>query len=189
LMIGGKKGKKMNRAIAAVVLVGVILFGGYLIGHYTNQPKIEDVTPTPAQSQPDGSVIAERRQPATRKAPHTIPNGATEERRAQVTIKPPAPVLGDCPPVTVDLSLVRDDNGRRIVASSPDGQVISAIDMPIEAGVMPISRPWSAGVSYGTDRTQGAWIERDLGRVRVGAEAIRETGGAVMVRARVGWSF
>jgi hypothetical protein len=132
-------------------------------------------------------VIAERRPPATRKAPHTIPKGATEERRAQIKVKPPAPVLDDCPPVTVDLSLVRDDKGRRIVASSPDGQVLSAIDMPIEVAMMPTERPWAAGVSYGSDRTQGAWIERDLGRVRVGAEAIRETGGAVMVRARVGW--
>lgn len=39
----------------------------------------------------------------------------------------------DCPPVQVDLSLVRmPDKTRRVVASSPDGQVVSGIDVPVE---------------------------------------------------------
>ena len=37
------------------------------------------------------------------------------------------------PPVTVDLSLVREKDGsKRVVASSPDGAIVSGLDIPIE---------------------------------------------------------
>ena len=53
----------------------------------------------------------------------------------------PAPEAPQCPPVTVDLSLIRDDKGAyRTIASSPDGQVISGVDIPL-AALAPPMRP------------------------------------------------
>ena len=43
-------------------------------------------------------------------------------------------IAADCPEpeaITIDLSLVRDKTGRRVVASSPDGQVVGGLDIPI----------------------------------------------------------
>lgn len=83
-------------------------------------------------------------------APHIIPKGSTEERRISVTVKPAQPKRDHppfqpeadgqcripdtfvCPPVTVDLSIVRNDKGRDVIASSPDGTVLTAINIPIE---------------------------------------------------------
>lgn len=83
-------------------------------------------------------------------APHIIPKGSKEERRISVTVKPADPKRDHppfkpepdgqcrvpdtyvCPPVTVDLSIVRNDKGRDVIASSPDGTVLTAINIPIE---------------------------------------------------------
>lgn len=180
--------------IALLVLVAVAIFSAYLFGVRSTAPVPELIAPAAAQSQPDGSVVAERRpQASPGKAPHQLPKGSTEERRASIKLKPAAPPVADasgvleCPPVSVDLSLVREqDGGRRIVASSQDGKVVSALDVPIETGLIQERRPWSAGVSYG-EQSPGVWVERDLGRIRAGAELVRDQAGAVQGRVRVGW--
>lgn len=104
-------------------------------------------------TQADGSVKAPRVPvPAGNlpKAPHIIPDGSTEKRRISVTVKPNPPIRDlpplkpdesglcqipetlTCPPVTVNLSLVEDsDRGHSVIASSPDGEVIESIDIPI----------------------------------------------------------
>jgi len=189
-------------AIIAIALA-VLLGAGYWIGVKTSAPTPEIIAPAAAQSQPDGSVVAERRPVAgpPKPAPHKLPAGSVEERRVSVTVQPRARIKlpavaeqssapADCPPVTVDLSLVRQGDGRRVVASSPDGDVIGALDVPIEAGIMPTSRPWAAGISCDPARCRdsaGAWIERDLGRLRVGIEAAKQQSGGMQARARVGW--
>lgn len=44
----------------------------------------------------------------------------------------PVPEAVECPAVTVDLSIIRDDKGiYRTIASSPDGAVISGMDIPL----------------------------------------------------------
>lgn len=199
------------RLIALAVCVAALLFAGYLFGAKTSAPKVESIAPAAAQSQPDGSVVAARQSVAGKPpaAPHVLPKGSTEERRLQATIRPKAGIKlppevapslsadcrhaiesAQCPDVTVDLSLVRQGDGRRVVASSPDGSVVAAMDMPIDAGAMPTPRPWAAGVSCDPGKCQqtpGAWVERDLGRIRVGAEAIRQPAGGIQGRVRVGW--
>ena len=56
-----------------------------------------------------------------------------------------------------------------------------------------VRHPWAAGVSYGTDATAGAWIERDYSVVRVGMDVVRRTlpGGQTTLEAvaRLGISF
>ena len=52
---------------------------------------------------------------------------------------------------------------------------------------------WAVGVSYGTDRQMGAWVEWDIRRLRTGAEVVRHplNGGGSTLEAvgRVGWRF
>ena len=169
----------------AVVLGG--LFGYWLRG--TDVPVPERTTAAPAERQQDGSLVAERA-PMFQPAPpvHQIPKGGVEERRVAVRVKPKQP---DCDPVQLDLSLVRIGDGRRVVASSPNGEIISALDMPIVAALMPApARPWAAGGSYDpVQRRYGAWIERDIARLRVGADVMQGETGQLTAMVRVGWRW
>lgn len=147
----------------------------------------EVVTAAPQVVQPDHSVVVERAPDAHPSAPpHMLPKGAVEERRESIIAAPAAGASS----VQIDLSLVRmPDNGRRVIASSPDGTVVSALDIPIESGLVPPPpRPWAAGLSYGTDRAVGVWLERDLGRLRLGAE-VAKGAGHPRAELRVGVSF
>lgn len=137
---------------------------------YFMQPKPVVETPAAAVEQPDGSVVVERKPDATAKPKQAVPKGAKVERVGSITVKPAATPDH---PVTVDWSLVRlGDNSKRVVASSPDGQVIGGVDIPVEtAEPPPPPKLWAAGISYNpSQQTPGVWIERDVGRVRLGVD-------------------
>lgn len=179
-----------DRLIGPLMLALCLLSAG--LGYWlksTDMPRVEVVTAAPAVQQRDGSVVAERA-PAAKlgKPPHLLPKGAKEERRVAVVVKPKEP---DCDPVRIDLSLVRAGDGRRVVASSPDGTVISALDMPIIAGLVPApARPWAAGGSYNPiTRRAGVWVERDLARLRLGADVMQGETGELTAMVRVGWRW
>ena len=124
-------------------------------------------------------------------APHIIPKGYTEVRRDTVTVAPaPAAAASGCPPVRVDLSLVRNGADQRVVASSPDGQIVSAIDVPIEAAMVPAApKPWAAGLSFDTRHAVGVWVDRDVGRLVVGGALSRLPDGKTEAQVRVGVRF
>lgn len=171
----------------AVLAIMLITAGGAWLGYkLTPQPVHEDVAPAPQVTQADNSVIAARVPDAHPPAPrHIIPKGYVEERREAIIVTP-APAASS---VEVDLSLVRNGDQRRVIASSPDGQVVSAIDIPIEPALMPPApRPWAAGLAYRTDHAVGVWLERDIGRLRLGAE-IAKGAGKPRAELRVGVSF
>lgn len=135
------------RSLAVALLVGLALgiaaglFIGYALWHESGAVASHE-TVQPGYVQADGSHVLPRvpvpagNMPA---APHQIPKGAKEERRISVVIRPhPAASSKDsslpvcsCDPVHLDLSLVKDKNGRRIVASSPDGTILDGIDTPL----------------------------------------------------------
>lgn len=185
---------RVKLVVAAVALVAVGV-GAYLFGVHTSAPKPEVIAAAPQVRQSDQSVIAERKQEATpTKPPHKIPTGAIEERRVNIKLKPPAftsPEGCQCDPAPLDvnLSLVREDGGRRVIARSPEGRVISALDVPIKPALISETHPWAAGLSVGNDKSPGVWIERDLGRFRVGAEAVRERDGGLLGRVKLGWMW
>jgi hypothetical protein len=151
-------------------------------------PKPE--TYAPPMRQQDGSLVLERKPQEDAKPAQQVPKGAKVERIVQVTVQPHAsPVLSlpsvsgasdsasaparpPCSPVRVDLTLVRmPDDSRRVVASSPDGQVVGGVDIPVEAAATQRVLKWAAGPSWNpADRTFGAWIERDAGFLRMGAD-------------------
>jgi len=104
-------------------------------------------------------------------------------------VQPDAP---GCPVCRVDLSLVRDDEGgQRVIASSPDGTVTRALDVPIYPALLPPPvRPWAAGLSYDPFGSRGGvWIERDVSRIRIGADLQQSDDGDIRGLVRVGWRF
>lgn len=118
------------------------------------------------------------------KPAQTLPKGAKVERIVQVTIDPsakplsgrngdgslggrPSPSGGEilrpagsnersCPPVRVDLSLVRmPDKSQRVLASSPDGQVVGGIDVPVSSPSPFKVQRWTAAALAGYDSHAG----------------------------------
>lgn len=159
----------------------------------------------------DGSRVLEVK-PTTKpsKPPHALPKGAKEERRVTVVVQPPkVPIFRDpgitagtdkesllvdsceCPPVAVNLSLIRlADNSRRVQASSPDGTIVAGVDVPIEAQKPVKAHPWAIGGVYTYDGANrfGAFVDRDLGPFRVGGEVFQSTSGLAIV-GKVGIRF
>lgn len=175
-------------ALCLLVLCVASGIAGYWIGS-GDAPVREIIKAAPAVHQADGSEILERKPDAKPPpAPHQIPAGAKRERAISVTVQPKRV---DCPPVTVDLSLIQQDGGRRVIASSPDGTVISGMDMPIEAALLPPApRKWAAGVNYDPfGRRYGGWIERDVGRLRVGVDVNQSDRFGIEARVRLGFNF
>ena len=160
--------------------------------------------------QADKSLILARDPDAKAKPAHQIPTGATVERIVKVIVKakPEAAAtiprtssqwsepdhiadvgkMIDCPPVNLDLSLVRmPDETRRVIVSSQNGDVLDGIDIPVEAAKpVPDVKKWSVGISYNTDKRGGVWIERDLGPLRIGGDVMQNPAGITgMVRLGV----
>ena len=149
-------------------------------------PKPE--TYAPAAAQEDGSKVLERKPQATAKPAHKIPKGAKVERVVKLEVKSKpvnapsalqtgagkaeAPAATDCPPVQVDLSLVRlPDESRRVIASSTNGEIVGGVDIPVESAAPYKELKWAAGLTANPlERTLGGFIDRDLGPLRFGAE-------------------
>jgi hypothetical protein len=174
---------RVKLIIGACIAVLVVLA---LVAFWPAKPIHEDVTAAPQVRQADQSVIAERAPDAhPPPARHIIPRGYVEERRQSITVAP-APAASS---VEVDLSLVRKGDERRVIASSPDGTILQAIDIPIEAALIPPPpKRWAAGLGYSTEREVGVWLERDIGRLRVGAE-VSKGAGKPRAEIRVGVAF
>lgn len=184
-------------AIALLIAAGAV--GGW---YFTKPGKVIE-TPKPAEAQADGSIVVERTAPAPKAKPkQVVPQGGKVERIGSITAQgeTPAEIKActsvPCPPVTIDTSLIRmPDGSRRVVVSSADGTILKGVDIPVETLEVEEPKRWAAGVSLDPLRqTMGAWVERDIGRVRVGVEInqTRQTlAGPVgsELRVRAGWTF
>lgn len=182
------------RQMIGVALIALAL--GVGAGWYFTRPVPITETAKPAETQADGSVIIERTATQPKARPkQTVPKGATVERITAVTVQSTAKPVPDqpCPPVTVDMTLVREPDGsKRVIASSPDGEVVAGLDIPVETLPVPEAHPWAVGVSVDPVRqTGGVWVERDIGRVRLGVEVNQQRAGSLMpgVVLRAGWTF
>ena len=184
--------------IAFTLYTAFVFAGGLAAGYrlYHSESISEGYAPQVRQS--DGSVVLERAPDAKTDVPAPKLPGKVE-RTVVVKVKPkPAkkpepvkpgpdgfcPVAKECPALTVRLDLIQQEEGRRVVASSPDGDIVGGIDIPLEKWIKRNENRWAAGVTYDTDRKPGAFLDRDLGPFRVGVEA-----DADVVRARVGIRF
>lgn len=161
------------------------------------------------QRQQDGSLVLERKPQADARPAHEIPKGAKVERVGSVVVQPKAPTPTvdlatpasgiDPRPVQFDWSLVKmPDETRRMVMSSPDGEVIGGVDIPVEPAQKQRQLKWAAGAVYGVtawgDKAVGGFIDRDFGPLRTGVEFTRNTYAqgsrqGVELRAKVGIRF
>jgi hypothetical protein len=192
----------MPRWMIYLLLAIAALVGAAALGWWLGQPKPVQETAAAAQRQGDGSVVLERRPDPAAKPKQQTPKKTRLERVAQVTVQPSAAPAGEpCPPVSVDMSLVRESDGsRRLLASSPDGTIIGGVDVPVETAVPP-PKPlrWASGLSWSpANEFAGVWVERDVplfGRTaRVGLDveqvrAVRDGSTGVDLRVRVGMAF
>jgi hypothetical protein len=193
----------MPRWMIYLLLAVACLIGAAAFGWWLGQPEPVVETAAPEQRQEDGSVVLERKPDAKARPKQRIPPKAKLERVAQVTVQAAAvPVSGEpCPPVSLDLSLVReDDGGRRLLASSPDGTIVGGVDVPVETAAPP-PKPlrWAAGMSWSpANETAGLWIERDVPlfstAARVGIDLNQEralpgSSAGADLRVRVGLAF
>jgi hypothetical protein len=189
------------RWVPLAAIAGAI-FAAAALGWWLGQPKPVQETAAPEVHQADGSVMLERRTDPAAKPKQQIPRKAKVERVAHVTVQPDAIAEPGkpCPPVTVDMTLIREPDGmRRVLASSPDGQVVGGLDIPVESSAPPAEpKRWAVGMSWSPSaQTAGVWIERDVPVfsqvVRLGAEvnqgraAVNSSG--VDARLRVGFAF
>lgn len=182
-----------------IVLPAVLFVAGTVVGlglgwklYRPSAPKVEPYAPEIRQK--DGSLVLERKpMPLTeaRKAVPVpvLPKGATVERLEKIVIQPkpqplpgipipgsgssPAVLANTCPPVTVALALLKmKDGSHRVVASSPDGTILSGVDIPVTPE-RPEAKPlkWAAGALWNpSDRTYGAYLRRAMGPFEVGAQ-------------------
>ena len=181
----------------------VWLLVGLLGGWWWARPVASSVElPTPPVQQADGSLVLERVSPATQpqKASHALPAGSKEERRVSVVVQPPRGVVVpaavkeslttaeqvemvdscDCPPVQVELSLVRmPDKTHRVVASSPTGTILSGIDVPLEPAAAPRIPRWTLSAIAVADLDgirPGALLSRRFGLLVVGGGILSDPG-------------
>jgi hypothetical protein len=171
-------------AICAVA----IFAGGMSLGWKMRAPKPGKLDPPAAAvRQSDGSLIPERKPDPSAKPAQEIPKGSVVERIVYATIKPksavdPLPMIGDvqqavvvpavatpCPPVRVDLTLIRQpDQTRRVILSSPDGEVVGGLDVPVDAAPEQRVQKWAVTGLIGYDfrqrcRVYGAMASRSAG--------------------------
>lgn len=152
-------------------------------------PKQVTEAPATAARQADGSLVVERTATNPKAKPaNAIPKSGKAERAIRVDVQPER---ADCPVCTVDLTLVRmPDDTRRVVASSPTGVVMGGLDVPILPIEVDKNHPWAAGISRGTGgESWGAWLDRDIGPLRIGGEANKTGEDQFEARLRIGIRF
>ena len=152
---------------------GALIFAAGLgLGYKIWHQKIVQETPALAVVHPDAAVTLARAPDAKAKPAQPkqdLPKGATVERIEKIVVTPkptpepaPTPALpgattplppSPCPPVHLDLTVVKlPDGTQRVIASSPDGQVDAnaSVDIPVAGAAPPPGRAnWGLGGVYG----------------------------------------
>ena len=186
------------KVVAIAASIVSVFAAGLATGWYLYRPIVTQETYKPAVVQRDGSVVLERKPNVVPDVPKPVLPKGKHERTVIVTVKPKpqpkqepvkpidgfCPVSKDCPALTVRLDLVNQDDGRRVIASSPDGEIVGGLDIPIEKWVKRNENVWAIGATYDNGKRVGGFIDRDLGPLRVGLEADRDG-----VRVRAGIRF
>lgn len=157
-------------------------------------------TPAAAIRQRDSSLVLQRAPDGHAKPGMLIPKGGTVERIVHLTVQggPPQPMAipaasglptsdsarVTCPPLTVDLALVRmKDRTTRVIAKAENGAVLGGVDIPVENAAPVRTLLWSVGPVYNVAaRGWGGAVTRDMGPVRLlGAVTQQRTGGVTAI--------
>ena len=170
------------KTILISFLIGLLAGSGvtYWWDHRTGKTE----TAAPEVRQKDNSLVLERKPGATIHKPNLM-KGIKVERQIEVNIQPNAQ---GCPICTADLTVVESHDGsRRVIASSPTGTVLGGLDVPMMPRPAP-EKLWAGGFGYGGSGMVGAWIERDIGFFRFGADLLIRNGSAIPMM-RAGWRW
>lgn len=102
-----------------------------------------------------------------------ISSGYASDSGKNVTIR--------CPPIEVDLALVREKDGsKRVVAKPPNGTILSGVDIPVETAAPERTLPWAVGPIYDVgSRSWGAAVTRNLAPLQILGAVTRERMGGV----------
>lgn len=165
------------KKLGFIFIIGLGL--GYLIGFKVFSPKTIVEAPAAEIRQKDGSLVLQR-DPNAKIKPITLPNGSELIRQASVTIKPSERFieglkhdLGPIPTMTVDISLVRlNDGTHRVIAKSQDGDIVGGIDIPIEKASVPKDYKWVAG-GIVLKNGYGLFVQRNWGSLMVGLDVMQ----------------
>lgn len=151
--------------------------------------RVPDAHAKPAQTIPKGTTVervvhVEVQSKAIAPVPVSVPSdsGKNENRVVGSTpVENPSHAVAVasvlCPPVGIDLTLLRlKDGTQRVVASSKDGIVLDSVsvDHPVSDVAPARVLAWSAGPIWGGgDNGAGLNVTRDLGFLRVVGAALR----------------
>lgn len=182
-----------------LILVSASLLIGLGIGWLLwRQPAPTPETHADEVRLPSGAVALEREPEAPIPAPvkqatRELDRKAKLERAVRITVAPKAPVAATepCPPVNVDIGLVKlPDQTRRIVVHSSDGDVLGGVDIPIQATESVKTLKWAAGALYAPqEESYGVFLDRDVGPLRIGAEVMQSREHGVSGILRLGIRF
>jgi hypothetical protein len=148
--------------------------------------------------QKDSSIVLPKQPDVNAKPKQIIPKGSVVERIVYVEVQPkkPAGQLGEdqdqtngqsqedkgsqadgspCPPVRVDLTLVRMPDGKhRVVVSSQNGEILGGMDTPVEEAKPVKELKWAFGLRYALSsdgsKSIGPTMDYDKGALRSGAD-------------------
>jgi len=207
------------KLILASILLCLSCLSGIYIGYKMFDNKPEVVVQHSAGEvvvNPNTKILAKQPDKEA-KADMPLPKGATLERLVKFSVKqkklPAQPtqegiqttnvegkvggVSGEtsldelCPPIDISLALILDkDKQQRVEAYSPNGDIVGGIDIPVRDITIPKeAKKWAVGMSYNTLEVKGLWVERDVGRIRLGAEVVSLPVVGEVYTARVGFTF
>lgn len=144
----------MTRVQLVIIAASVLLLAGLTLGWYLFRPE----PPKPeTYAHPitlkGGAQVLERKPQANARPAHKVPSGAAVERVVRVSVAPkeidltaPGAHSAECPALDVDLSLVRlPDDSRRVIASSPNGEIVGGVDIPVESAAPYKGYNWLVG--------------------------------------------
>lgn len=138
--------------------------------------------------------------PVTQPAP-TLPKGSTRSRTAEVVVRVKPKTTEQpgqaCPQVTcpdvalrLDTATAEDGSSRLAGLISEDGEIVSLNDHPVAPAVMSRSLPWAAGATYTKElEAAGAFLERDVGRLRIGGSLAYGQEAKLVTEIRLGIRF
>ena len=153
------------KAYTLAILLGVAL--GVALGWWAFHPKMILETKAPEVRRADGSLDLERDPTAIVKKTLT-PVGTKIARQVTVTVKP---TQEECPVQQVILTLgLSEDGGMRVNASSDTGTILGGVDVPISPFIQERRLRAVGGLIDPFHKTYGAFVDRDVGRFRFGAE-------------------
>jgi hypothetical protein len=193
-----------NAALVALFAFAVGLFGsGVAVGWKLNGDPVRMVSESdaPEQVEPDGGLTLAKR---TAGAPPAgdAPSGHRPVRVVDVTVQPAGPVAAapmppecaewadtlTCPPVTARVTFSQADDGTlRATARAQDGALLGGADYPIGDLMVRDHRRWALGVSIPVDSSggYGLAVQRDVWRLRVGADLYPQTGQQTSLTGRL----